>query len=431
MEILRLSTLTEERRRRILERSNARVFDPEIRDAAWSALEAVRARGDLAVLEYTERFDGVTLDRSQLKMSLAEIDEAYQTLPDALVEALRTAIARARRYSERLRPQSWLEELEPGITAGVKFTPVAGAGVYIPSRKGRFPSTAVTILTPAVVAGVPEIRVVVPPQPDGKVDPALLVACGLLGVRDVFRCNGVAGVAALAIGTETIPACPVIAGPGNPYVAATQLLAQASGVRMLSLLGPTEAVVLADAGADPKRLALDLINEAEHGADSAALLITDSEALARDVAGLVRDFLGHLPEERRRYAESALSVYGGILVADSMDDAIGFVNTYAPEHVQVATRNPHKTTERIVNAGEMLLGQDTPFSAANYALGIPAALPTNGAARYSSGITVLSFLKGSSIASLDEQGLAKVRPVIEQLGTYEGFPAHVMAVTAR
>ncbi len=431
MEIQRLASLTAAQRQRLLERAGARVFDPEVQDAARRALLAVRDRGDDALLEYTARYDGVVLERSGLAISLPEIREARERVPAALMEALRSAIARARRYNERLQPQSWMEELEPGITVGVKFAPLAGVGVYIPSGKGRFPSTAVTILTPAVVAGVPQVRVVVPPQPDGTVDPALLVTCDLLGVRDIVRCNGVAGIAALAVGTSTIPAVPAVVGPGNPYVVATQLLAQALGVRMLALLGPTEAVVLADEDADPERLALDLINEAEHGPDSAALLITDSEAVARAAAARVPDGLARLPEPRRRFAQTALSAYGGIFVADTMEEAVEFVNAYAPEHLQIATRHPREILAYITHAGEILLGQHTPFAAGNYAIGVPAALPTGRAARSSSGITVHSFLKASSVASLDAQGLARVRPVVEQLGTYEGFPAHVMAVTAR
>lgn len=427
----RLSAIAPDRRRRILERAGARVFEADVQEAAARALEAVRERGDAAVFEYTARFDGVTLDRQGLRVGPSEIDGAREQIPASLREALGAAIARARRYNERLLPQSWFEELEPGLAVGVKFTPLEAVGVYIPSGKGAFPSTAVTILTPAVVAGVPSVSVFVPPRPDGTVDPALLVACDLLGVRHVFRGNGVAGVAALAVGTETIPRVPAIVGPGNPLVAATQLLAQSLGVRMLALLGPTEAVVLADETADPVRLALDLLNEAEHGMDSAVLLVTDSESLAREVVRRIPAFLAQLPEPRRRYAEAALTEYGGIVVADAMDEAVAFVNAYAPEHLLIATADPQQTLEQIRNAGEILLGQSTPFSAGNYAIGVPAALPTSQAARVASGITVLSFLKASSVARLDDRGLASVRPVIEALGRYEGFPAHVLAVTAR
>jgi histidinol dehydrogenase len=200
---------------------------------------------------------------------------------------------------------------------------------------------------------------------------------------------------------------------------------------MLALLGPTEAMVLADETADPRRVALDLISEAEHGTDSAAVLVTDSRAIADAVVGALDEWLIRLPEDRRQFAKGALSGYGAAICADSMEEAVRFVNAYAPEHLQIATARPRETLRLIRNAGEVLLGQDTPFSAGNYAIGVPAALPTGGSARNGSGVTVLTFLKSSSVAELDPVGLGKVRPVVEQLGTYEGFPAHVMAVVER
>lgn len=430
-EVQRLSGLSPRRRAELLERSAARLLDPSVRETAARALEAVRKRGDDAVAAYTAAHDGVRLTPAELAVDGETTARARQAIPPAVLAALEAAIDRTRRYNEHLMPRSWLEPLEPGITVGIKFTPLSGVGVYVPSGKGTFPSTAVTLLTPAVVAGVEAIAVVVPPRRDGSVDPVILAACDLLGVRAIFRCNGVAGVAALAVGTERIPRMPALAGPGNPYVAATQLLAQAGGARMLALLGPTEAVILADETADPRRIALDLVSEAEHGADSAALLVTDSPALAAAVAERIPILLDRLPEDRAGFARAAITANGGIFAAASMEEAIAFVNDYAPEHLLVVTADPRRILERITHAGEILLGPSTPFAAANYAIGVPAALPTNGAARAASGITALSFLKASSVAMLDEAALGRLRPVVEQLGMYEGFPAHVRAVTDR
>jgi len=431
MDILRLASLSSEQLSRIMQRANARVFATDVMAAARRAIDDVRDRGDDAVLDYTQRWDHVSLSRAQLTVTNEEIDAAREAIPRELRAALINAIERVRRFNQRLKPANWLETLEDGIAVGVQYSPLESVGVYIPSGKGRFPSTCVSILTPAVEAGVPDIRVLVPPRSDGSVDPAVLVACDLLGVRRIVRCNGVAGIAAFAVGTPSIPPVPAVVGPGNPYVVATQLSAQALGVRMLALLGPTEAVILADESADPRRLALDLVNEAEHGTDSAALLVTDSEAIAAEVINGVIACLERLPEERRRFARAAVTEYGGIVCAPSMEAAIDFVNAYAPEHLQIATREPQRTLVAIRNAGEVLLGQDTPFAAGNYAIGVPAALPTGGSARVGSGVTILSFLKVSSVAQLDQMGLRKVRPIVEQLGTYEGFPAHVMAVVDR
>jgi histidinol dehydrogenase len=432
MDVIRLADAAPERLQRMLRRSAAEIFDPERLAYVGGIIADVERRGDAAVIEYTARYDGVTLGADRLAVERTEVRRAYDAIDDGLRTALEAAIDRTRRYNERLRPaQLTLDELEPGITTGVKWSAVEGAGVYIPSGKGTFPSTLVTLVTPAVVAGVEELAIVVPPRPDGSVDPAILVAADLLGTPRVFRCNGVAGIAALAAGTATLPRVRVLGGPGNPYVTAAQIAVQSRGVRLLSVLGPTESMILADETADGDRLALDLLNEAEHGADSAALLVTPAEAVVADVQERLPRYLAQLPERRRAFAEAATRDYGGAVIARSMEEAVAFVNLYAPEHLQIATRDPLGTLAAVRNAGEVLLGQDTPFSAGNYAIGVPAALPTSGFARVASGVTVLSYLKATSVASLDARGLAAVRPVVERLGRYEDFPAHVLAVTAR
>jgi histidinol dehydrogenase len=283
--------------------------------------------------------------------------------------------------------------------------------------------------TPAVVAGVETVVAVVPPRPDGAVDPAVLVAADLLGVRRLFRCNGPAGVAAMAVGTATIPRVDLIVGPGNPVVAAVQLAAASYGVRSPVLLGPSEAVILADESADPSTLAADLLNEAEHGGDSAATLLATDDGVARRVVEIVPGYLERLPEPRRGFARQALLDWGGIFVA-GLDEAIAWINDYAPEHVQLAVRDPLAVAARIRHAGEILLGQ-TPFAAANYAIGVPHALPTGGWAAAASGVSVLAFMKTSFVAGLTAQGLQAVAPVAAVLGRYEGFPAHVQAITAR
>ncbi len=432
MDVMKLHEISPERLRRMLRRSGAEVFGPERVAHVRGIMEDVQRRGDQAIVECTQRYDGVELTAARLRVGPDEIRAAYAEVDDGLRTALATSIERARRYSEWLRPPALsLDELAPGTTVGVKWTPVESVGLYIPSGKGAFPSTLITMATPAVVAGVDEIAVLVPPRKDGTADPALLVAADLLGLTQVFRCNGVAGIAGLAFGTATLPAVRLLGGPGNPYVTAAQIAAQASGVRLLAVLGPTESMILADEGADPARAALDLINEAEHGKDSAAILVTPSAALAEEVQAALPRYLAQLPAWRREFAEAAMSDYGGAVVTRTLEEAIGFVNLYAPEHLQIATRDPFATLLQIRNAGEVLVGQDTPFSAGNYALGVPAALPTGGAARVGSGVTVLSFLKATSVAHLDARGLAAARPVVERLGRYEDFPAHVLAVTAR
>ncbi|MDR7481408.1 MAG: histidinol dehydrogenase [Armatimonadota bacterium] len=428
----RLSALTPAERQARLERGRGQVFTAARREYAARVLDDVARQGDAAVAAYTARWDGVALAPDRFAVTDDEVRAAHRALEDSVHEALRAAIARSRRYNLWLRPPALaLAELEPGVTVGVQYTACRSAGIYVPSGKGSFPSMAVAMVTPAVVAGVEEIAVVVPPRPDGSADPAVVVAADLLGVRRIFRCNGAAGVAALAVGTAAIPRTDVVVGPGNPVIAAVQCAAAAYGARSPVLLGPSEAVVLADGTADADRLAVDLLNEAEHGADSAVMLVTVEEALARGVAARLPALLGRLPQPRRDFARAALVEQGGLFVADDLEQAIAWVNAYAPEHLMLAVRDPAALLPRIRHAGEILMGLHTPFAAANYAIGVPAALPTGGAAVAASGVTVWSFLKVTSLAQLDERGLRAVGPVAVRLGQYEGFPAHVQALTAR
>lgn len=430
--VRRLREIPPDDLRRRLRRSSAAIFNEEMRAYARGVLDDVARDGDAAVSAYTARWDGVTLTPEEFPVGDDAVRAAREGIDDDLRRALGAAIARTRRYNEWLRPQAVaMEQLEPGVTVGIRYGACRSAGIYVPSGKGAFPSTLVTLVTPAVVAGVEEIAVVSPPRRDRSVDPAVLAAADMLGVTRIFRCNGAAGVAALAIGTATIPKTDLVVGPGNPVIAAVQQAAPAYGTRPLVTLGPSEAIILADATADPVRLAIDLLNEAEHGDDSAVILLVTDADIAGQVVGLIPRYLDRLTESRRAYALSALTELGGVFVADDLDEALAWVNLYAPEHLQLAVRDPRAVASRIRHAGEILIGQSTPFAAANYAIGVPSALPTGGAAVATSGITVLSFLKTTSLAELTPDGLRAIAPVATRLGRYEGFPAHVQAITER
>lgn len=417
---------------RRLARSSAAIVSGEMRAYARQVLADVARGGDEAVTAYTARWDKVTVRPDELMLPERAFTAAHNAIGAGLYRAMEAAIARARRYNEWVRPRALaVTEIEPGITVGIRHTPVRSAGLYVPSGKGTFPSVLITMGTPASVAGVEQIVAVVPPRQDGTVDPAVLVAADLLGIRQVACCNGAAGVAAMALGTAHIPRTDVIVGPGNPVIAAVQLAAAAYGARPLVTLGPTESIVLADETAEPQRVALDLINEAEHGADSAVTLLATDAALAHEVARVLPQYLSRLPEPRRTFALQALTDLGGLFVVADIDEGIAWIDRYAPEHVQLAVRDPLSVAARIRYAGEILAGQETPFSVANYAIGVPAALPTGGAGFAASGVTVLSFLRTTSIAALSREGLRMLAPVAVRLGEHEGFPAHVMAVTAR
>jgi histidinol dehydrogenase len=275
----------------------------------------------------------------------------------------------------------------------------------------------------------------VPPVPggNGAVDPAVLVVCRKLGITDVFRVNGPAGLAALGFGTASIPRVRKVVGPGSPAVACAQVELQRHGVTTLMLLGPTESLVVADGSADPVRLAADLLIEAEHGTDSSVVLVSTSAELAAATDVELARQLADLPIVRAEAARSSLGRNGGCVLVDTLDDAVAVANRYAPEHLQVAVADTEvdAVVEGLVNAGEILVGQHTPFSAANFVIGCPASLPTSGFAEVSSGITVEAFLKRTAVARADDVAIARMAPSIIALADHEGFPAHAAALRRR
>lgn len=434
MRVLRWSGLSEEQRDQLLERGIRAIFDPHLREAVAEIVEDVREHGDAAVCRALEKFDGCEVTPGGLRVSEEEFERARSHVSGEVLEAIAVGIANVRAFNDELvREREWRTEIAPGLMVGEKMTPVASAGLFIPSGKGSFPSVLVQIGTPAVVAGVPELAVVVPPVPGGagEVDPAVLCVAAELGITNLFRVNGPAGIAALAFGTESIPKVRKVLGPGSPPVQAAQIACQQYGCHTQMLLGPSESLILADDSADPRLLAADLLNEAEHGPDSSSVLVTDSEALIGEVQPELARQLAELPEPRRSYAVAALGENGGAVLTDDLDEAIAVANTYAPEHMQIVARDEEAVLAGIDHAGEVLLGQSTPVSLANYVIGVPAALPTGMFARVTGGVTAETFMKKTSIARADEQALDSLSDAVLALAEHEGFPAHAAAIRAR
>ena len=412
------------------------IFDPDLRLSIGRLLEEVRTRGDAAVCDALARFDGVSITPDRLRVTADEIARAAVS-PD-VDAAIDDAISHITAFSEHqlARLTDWSFEAEPGLVVGEKLTPLASVGLFVPSGKASYPSVAYQLATPAVVAGVSQIVLVSPPIPghaDGAVDAAVLVVCRKLGVSDVFRVNGPAGIAALGFGTESIPQVRMVVGPGSPAVTLAQIEMQRHGLTTMMLLGPTESVVIADSSADPQRLAADLLIEAEHGVDSTVVLITPDEALGLAVDAELEVQLAELPPARADAARAALGVNGGCVVTADLDEAVAVANRIAPEHLQVAVDSSIEsdTVDAIVNAGEILVGQHTPFSAANFVIGCPASLPTSGFAHVSSGITAMTFLKRTAVAHADATALKRMAPSIVALADHEGFPAHAAAIRRR
>ncbi len=435
--IRRWNELDEPERERILARSTAAIFDPDLMTSIETIFGDVRRRGDQAVLEATGRFDRVHLTAERLAVPEREIEAAHAALDPDLLGGIREAIANSRRFNQaqlEATAADWQREIRPGFLVGERFAPIPSVGLFVPTGKASYPSVLCQIGTPAVVAGVPEIVVMVPPVPDsadGRVDPATLAVARELGIDRVYRANGPAGIAALAFGTETIPRVLKIVGPGSPAVTAAQVLAQRYGTATQMLCGPSESLIVADDTADPWRLAIDLLNEAEHGIDSAATLVTDSDALAAAVETAIADQIDRLPAIRADAARVALSDLGGVILVESMRAAVALANAYAAEHVQIATSEPEATLTGLRYAGEALLGQDTPIGASSYTIGIPATLPTGGYARLNGGVTARTFLTSTSTARLSPDALAGLAGPTLALADHEGFPAHANAFRLR
>jgi histidinol dehydrogenase len=435
--VRRWADLPSTERARLLARSTAAIFEPTLMASIETLFSDVRDRGDRAIVEATARFDGVALAPEDLAVPASEVDAAHAAIPADLLDGIREAIANSRRFNEAqlsATARDWRREVRPGFLLGERFAAIPSAGLFVPTGKASYPSVLCQIGTPAVVAGVSEIVVVVPPVPgsvDAAVDPATLAVARELGIERVFRANGPAAIAALTFGTETVPRVLKIVGPGSPAVTAAQVLAQRYGTATQMLCGPSESLLIADDSADPWRLAIDLLNEAEHGPDSAATLVTDSTALAGAVDDAVAEQIVRLPEIRAAAARVALSDLGGVILVDSMEAAVAFANDYAAEHVQIATRDPDATLADLRYAGEVLLGQDTPIGASSYTVGIPATLPTGGYARLNGGVTARTFLTSTSTARLSPDALAGLARPTLALADHEGFPAHANAFRLR
>ena len=427
--VLRLATMDGRERAALAERQAIDLAS--YRAQARAIVDAVRDEGDAALVRFARRFDGVAMTADAIRVAPGAFDAAPGRVPGEVADAIREAAANIRAVHERQKPpRDNLAELRPGILAGERYVPVESVACYVPRGKGAFPSVALMTAVPAMVAGVPDVVLVTPPGPDGTCDPATLVAAREAGVSDVYLAGGAQAVAAVAWGTATVPACRKIVGPGSPWVAAAMELC-ADRIAAGPPAGPSEAMVLADETADSARLALDLLVEAEHGADSTVFLVTWDEALARDVAGRTADLMALLPPRRRAFASAALGRNGGLVVAADADDALAFVNEFAPEHLQIASACAGSYLERVVNAGEVLLGQDAPFSMANYMIGVNAVLPTGGRAAAHSALGVMDFLKRQSVAELNGEGYAALARQTEVFARYEGFDAHALAISGR
>lgn len=417
-------------RRRIMARAQADIDD--VIPVVAAIIENVRTRGDAALIDYARQFDGANLE--SIKVSEEEFDKAEKNLDEGLKAAIRKCADNVKLFHEeqmRRVEKSWVVEVEPGVWAGEKVSPISSVGLYVPRGKGAFPSAMYMLCIPAVIAGVPEIAVVTPPTKEGTADDASLYTAKLCGVKNVYKAGGAQGIAALAYGTETVRPVKKILGPGSPYVAAAKhLLSNVIDPGMPA--GPSESIILCDASADPHNTCLDILNEAEHGDDSAALLVTHDEKLAKFVRENLPGYINDLPEPHRSICDAVMNGgYGGIILTKSLEGSIAFANEYAPEHLHLKVKNPDDIVPKLKNAGEILIGEHTPSSLGNYGIGVNHVLPTGGRAATYSCTGVWDFLKRTSLAKVDKSGFEKLKGPVATLAEYENFPAHGDALSKR
>lgn len=429
IQVRELSQLTAEARAALLRRSEQDIS--ELLPKAQAVIDRVKREGDAALIDFTHQFDTPNYTAANLKATSDDFQRAYESVGPEVVDAIKQGHDNIRRFhTEQMPEPMWFMDVAPGIMAGEKITPVASAGLYVPRGKGAFPSVMLMLSIPARVAGVERVVVATPPNAEGKADAGSLVAADIAGIRDVYVIGGMQAVAGLAFGTETLPKVAKIVGPGSSYVtAAKRLLFGTLDVGLPA--GPSESIILCDESANPQLAAMDLLVEAEHGPESAALLVTHDRALAKQVKAALPGYIETLPDWRRRFVENVLGNYGGILLTASLADSIAFVNEYAPEHLEILTTDPFGTLGSIRNAGEILLGPYTPIPTTNYTLGLNAILPTGGFARSFSSVSVWDFLKRSGIGYLTREGYESLRKATATLADYEGFPAHAQSIRAR
>lgn len=393
-------------------------------------IEAVRTQGDAALAHYAQKFDQSPVTEDAIAATPAQIDAAFDIVGKEMADVLGYAADNIRRFHEEQVPETlWTKEIRPGVVVGERHTPIDSVACYSPRGKGSFPSVTLMTAVPAVVAGVPNPIILTPAGPDGQVDPATLVAARLAGVEQVYKAGGAQAVAAAAFGTETVPRCRKIVGPGSPWLAAAKRVL-ANRIDPGLPAGPSETILMADETANPRVVALDLLIESEHGTDSSSFLVTWSEELAKAVAAAVPGYWDSMSETLAGYSSTVLSGNsGGIVLADSPEAAYKFINEYAPEHLQILSKDPYAHLPHIKHASEILLGEHTAGSLANYMMGPNCVLPTSGAAHTHSPLGVLDFIKSASIGHVTQAGYNELAPRVHRFATYEGFDGHANAVS--
>lgn len=407
--------------------SAKREDSPDVDQVVADIIADVRARGDEALLEYTERFDRLTLTQETLRLSDGEIAAEIQKVAPQDRTALKLAAARIRAYHAEQMPQdAWWKDAS-GAELGWRWTAVSAAGLYVPGGLATYPSSVLMNAIPAKVAGVERLTITVP-TPDGAINPLVILAAQIAGVDEIYRIGGAQAIAALAYGTPSVAPVDKITGPGNAFVAAAKRRVFGKvGIDMIA--GPSEILVIADKGNNPDWIALDLLSQAEHDESAQSILITDDADFASAVSASVDKFLQTL--ERRDIAGASWRDYGAIILVSDMDQAVVLSDRIAPEHLEICVDDAMGLSEKIHHAGAIFIGAWTPEAIGDYVGGPNHVLPTARSARFSSGLSVMDFVKRTTLSRMTPDALAQIGPSAERLASSEGLEAHGLSVTAR
>ena len=427
---MRIVKLTEDTKKDILTNLLKRSPDNygSYEETVKNIVNDIHSRRDAALFEYTEKFDHAKIHADNVRVTEAEIEEAYTQVDAKLLETIRKTIVNIRTYHEKQKQYSWFDSENNGTLLGQKVTPLAKVGVYVPGGKAAYPSSVLMNVIPAKVAGVGKIVMTTPCNAEGKVYPTTLVAAKEAGVDEVYKAGGAQAIAALAYGTESIPKVDKIVGPGNIYVALAKK-AVYGFVSIDSIAGPSEILVLADETANPRFVAADLLSQAEHDEMASAILVTTSMELAEKVSAQTDAFVKEL--SRGEIIQKSLDNYGHILVAETMEDAIDAANSIASEHLEIVTANPFEVMTKIRNAGAIFIGEYSSEPLGDYFAGPNHVLPTNGTAKFFSPLSVDDFIKKSSIISYSRNALEKIHTDIEKFAEAEHLTAHANSIKVR
>jgi len=404
-----------------------RETDADVDEAVAAIIADVAARGDAALVDYTKHFDRVTLTANTLRLSPNEIAEAAARAPDETVAALRLAAERIESFHRKQLPQGIDYTDASGVRLGMRWRPLASAGLYVPGGTAAYPSSVLMNALPARVAGVGRLAMTVP-TPDGVLNPLVMAAARLAGIDEIYRVGGAQAVAALAYGTAAIAPVDKIVGPGNAYVAtAKRRVFGRVGIDMIA--GPSEILVVADGRNDPAWIAADLLSQAEHDLAAQAILVTDDAAFAVLVAQAVEGHLATLP--RAAIARGSWEAHGAIIVVADWNEAVTLIDRIAPEHLELAVDDPEELARRVSHAGAIFLGRYAPEAVGDYIAGPNHVLPTARSARFASGLSVFDFLKRTTLVGCDAEGLAALAPAAIRLAEAEGLDAHALSLSIR